>query len=274
MRGTPRTRTGAGRVVGFIPACAGNTRGKNWRVTTFAVHPRLCGEHPINPLVLVCFYGSSPPVRGTPPSVLNEFAGARFIPACAGNTGAAGRALRQAPVHPRLCGEHRRIRKGGITDAGSSPPVRGTRDVVGIGRAAKRFIPACAGNTCAVPRRGRLYTVHPRLCGEHFPMSIFSLSSLGSSPPVRGTPRIQTRTRKKRRFIPACAGNTRHHGSRASYRPVHPRLCGEHKQMNAEVCEHGGSSPPVRGTLTKTRRTLRKSRFIPACAGNTEYGLP
>ena len=53
----------------------------------------------------------------------------RFIPARAGNTRCRlrGRAIR--PVHPRACGEHIIADSHAALDSGSSPRVRGTRDL-------------------------------------------------------------------------------------------------------------------------------------------------
>ena len=51
----------------FIPACAGNTAFDGRERAPSAVHPRLCGEHPVQPTKRgknACA-GSSPPVRGT-----------------------------------------------------------------------------------------------------------------------------------------------------------------------------------------------------------------
>ena len=74
----------------------------------------------------------------------------------------------------------------------------------------------------------------------------------GSSPRVRGTRPVAPHRAHRRRFIPACAGNS---PSRCRPRPaptVHPRVCGE-------LPGAWFSPPPV-------------ARFIPACAGNSCYG--
>ncbi len=52
-------------------------------------------------------------------------------------------------------------------------------------------------------------------------------------------------------------------------RPVHPRVCGEHALSIATAPTNGGSSPRVRGTLPRYEPTGERTRFIPACAGNT-----
>ncbi len=52
-------------------------------------------------------------------------------------------------------------------------------------------------------------------------------------------------------------------------RPVHPRVCGEHRDARRAERPADGSSPRVRGTLWRGSPSGWKGRFIPACAGNT-----
>ena len=106
VRGTPYRDSKKGLTVRFIPACAGNTLGRNWAKDFWTVHPRVCGEHirfhfllPVDLgssprvrgtrhacLATPCHAGSSPRVRGTPTPVACRVPFNRFIPACAGNT--------------------------------------------------------------------------------------------------------------------------------------------------------------------------------------------
>ena len=172
----------------FIPACAGNTPSLPPARATWPVHPRVCGEH-VRPMQAPSNHsGSSPRVRGTPPPASSCGCWPRFIPACAGNTAAAGRCVRVRAVHPRVCGEHLSSFAG--------------RD------AAFRFIPACAGNTIARWSAPRKSAVHPRVCGEHRRADGIGADAHGSSPRVRGTPDIGFIGSAVDRFIPACAGNT------------------------------------------------------------------
>ena len=53
------------------------------------------------------------------------------------------------------------------------------------------------------------------------------------------------------------------------YRPVHPRMCGEHAAVAASSNTNIGSSPHVRGTHKTPQFSVAPDRFIPACAGNT-----
>ena len=179
---------------------------------------------------------------------------ARFIPACAGNT-LTGRL--RGPVHPRLCGEHAYMYETAST--GSSPPVRGTRH----GQGRRSSPPNTAGNAA---------------------------SHAGSSPPVRGT-RLRPRSSPPvgeqsagHRFIPACAGNTllrcglrfipacagRFGQSTMPQTPVHPRLCGEHKNATSRFILRLYAQRFIPACAGNTRQTDHfMPRFIPACAGNT-----
>ena len=50
--------------------------------------------------------------------------------------------------------------------------------------------------------------------------------------------------------------------------PVHPRACGERGIAAAEKCRSNGSSPRLRGTLSREVQIAGTRRFIPAPAGN------
>ena len=233
----------------FIPACAGNTAHANSACQCWPVHPRVCGEHSRRQPAGGVVSGSSPRVRGT-----------------RSTGGAIALIIR---VHPRVCGEHRKGHRQRVGVAGSSPRVRGTRDDDRHHVSRQRFIPACAGNTGGCPRRTHVDTVHPRVCGEHLsPTGRFELLR-GSSPRVRGTHSWHGLRGNQRRFIPACAGNTRELATWMWMSPVHPRVCGEHVAKSSGGVKSSGSSPRVRGTPTHSLFGIPQGRFIPACAGNT-----
>ena len=172
----------------FIPACAGNSCSPAATNRRCSVHPRVCGELPSRTSVIETPNGSSPRVRGTPRSGGQKPSGRRFIPACAGNSGAL--------LPPRRLG------------AGSSPRVRGTRGRPSAPRANARFIPACAGNSSSAPWAPRRPPVHPRVCGELDACDGARVPFFGSSPRVRGTRPRSAPDRAEIRFIPACAGNS------------------------------------------------------------------
>ena len=166
-RGTRALARAALHVRRFIPARAGNTILFSRNISPVTVHPRPRGEHRIRRQVVVRHFGSSPPARGTHPPIKFGPLKVRFIPARAGNTIGAARALTPRPVHPRPRGEHDprpgRARPGG------------------------RFIPARAGNTLSRVLRGWRSPVHPRPRGEHWDGLTYRQILNGSSPPARGT---------------------------------------------------------------------------------------
>ena len=151
------------------------------------VHPRVCGEHTILKMPVTARTGSSPRVRGTQGGQLPQTGRWRFIPACAGNTHCSKAWSLWRPVHPRVCGEHLGDRMETWGVSGSSPRVRGTREVANEHRTHSRFIPACAGNTNQLCVGLALLAVHPRVCGEHMFIRHSSSYENGSSPRVRGT---------------------------------------------------------------------------------------
>ena len=55
---------------------------------------------------------------------------------------------------------------------------------------------------------------------------------------------------------------------------VYPRSRGEHSIRRIARFTRIGLSPLARGTLTPTQFVLRRSRFIPARAGNTTIVFP
>ncbi len=256
----------------FIPAGAGNTLLPSSICVNSAVHPRWRGEHSAKVIIRVLIRGSSPLARGTPDLVWNPILTVRFIPAGAGNTGAHLQQMLDDSVHPRWRGEHSRNSERHGYYLGSSPLARGTPDRGFPARPGRRFIPAGAGNTIAIPCRSQSSAVHPRWRGEHEAISLRTCSSYGSSPLARGTRLYCVSSRDPNRFIPAGAGNTPSCLSSQHQRSVHPRWRGEHVHCLAGCICHGGSSPLARGTLIQCRNTGTILRFIPAGAGNTDGG--
>ena len=249
MRGTHRGHDPDAGQPRFIPAHAGNTCRSSGRRPTCAVHPRACGEHRQDAATTLLRPGSSPRMRGTPPPRPGRARRGRFIPAHAGNT---------SMIHPAPSAR-----------AGSSPRMRGTRGSVTPPSDRRRFIPAHAGNTAAQARKCFFETVHPRACGEHRVVVRIGQGRVGSSPRMRGTRLGHGGRHRRRRFIPAHAGNTPVRRSGALVRPVHPRACGEHQEKHLRLMASRGSSPRMRGTRRGRRRASRSRRFIPAHAGNT-----
>ena len=234
----------------------------------------MCGEHATAKLRLGKNGGSAPHVRGTLAQLPPRPLACRFSPACAGNTHILASRVATEPVQPRMCGEHGAFPLQTCRLHGSAPHVRGTRVDPQQGAGLKRFSPACAGNTRARRTRSPHTPVQPRMCGEHITANHRKPGFIGSAPHVRGTRRLARTRARRRRFSPACAGNTRAPPRQPQEWPVQPRMCGEHRLMDFRICHRAGSAPHVRGTLTSFGSFCAKFRFSPACAGNTGSDEP
>ena len=86
MRGTPGLVLLLENVDGIIPAHAGNTCSSRLCSTVAWDHPRACGEHMPDLLLLSVPLGSSPRMRGTLQRLPDRHIRRRIIPAHAGNT--------------------------------------------------------------------------------------------------------------------------------------------------------------------------------------------
>ena len=211
-------------------------------------------------------------MRGTPLRQGCDISGFGIIPAYAGNTNPLIRLCAFSWDHPRVCGEHACSIASATSSSGSSPRMRGTRVVkVWILRAAG-IIPAYAGNTSPVLRRCFWPRDHPRVCGEHLPITLPKHVRQGSSPRMRGTPIILPLTVFIHGIIPAYAGNTQNKSIVFVQRRDHPRVCGEHVIGHDLPSLEQGSSPRMRGTLISAVNPRFNHGIIPAYAGNTNGG--
>ncbi len=274
MRGTRHGRGVGAAGSRFIPAHAGNTPSTSAGWRTGSVHPRACGEHSRPTRIRSVTRGSSPRMRGTHSRSQACTRLFRFIPAHAGNTPRRAVLIAPPSVHPRACGEHVAAGDAATKRPGSSPRMRGTRQVRDDARGHGRFIPAHAGNTAARRRSPRTTSVRPRACGEHQNAAMTAIAIGGSSPRMRGTRRARGEGGRGRRFIPAHAGNTCEDCVGLGCVPVHPRACGEHESVAPGISGHSGSSPRMRGTRGCDGFALDDRRFIPAHAGNTYRHRP
>ena len=85
---------------------------------------------------------------------------------------------------------------------------------------------------------------------------------------MQGTLWVSGDCTRRRRFIPACAGNARSLKILAIRPAVHPRVCRERRSVVRGENRISGSSPRVQGTRRPRGIVPRRHRFIPACAGN------
>ncbi len=176
--------------------------------------------------------GLSPLARGTLHGFGFLFDGRRFIPAGAGNTYIRAKNKATATVYPRWRGEHIYQNISFYSHGGLSPLARGTRIKHGLTRRAARFIPAGAGNTPRLFKRGRRGSVYPRWRGEHHKETILRFVQVGLSPLARGTLLQCQQSFPDCRFIPAGAGNTKFVAKLAVKIAVYPRWRGEHSKHN------------------------------------------
>ena len=129
---SPRVRGTRGRPLPkrtderIIPACAGNAPLVGCTERPGPDHPRVCGERGRELASGSKGGGSSPRVRGTPPSPLNPATLTRIIPACAGNAYGESATAMKTTDHPRVCGERVAMLPVVRVKHGSSPRVRGT----------------------------------------------------------------------------------------------------------------------------------------------------
>ncbi len=100
-------------------------------------------------------------------------------------------------------------------------------------------------------------------------MARSSLEMCGLSPLARGTHCLTNKARKRWRFIPAGAGNTRQIKQTHDPRPVYPRWRGEHYPRYCSKQGVNGLSPLARGTHFVPVLINPVLRFIPSGAGNT-----
>ena len=111
---SPHTRGALPLVVGdedthrIIPAYAGSTSGPPPAGSARPDHPRIRGEHLVNPFLFVLVIGSSPHTRGAPTRCLRRSSGRGIIPAYAGSTVVPIPGETLAWDHPRIRGEHTR----------------------------------------------------------------------------------------------------------------------------------------------------------------------
>ena len=209
-------------------------------------------------------------MRGTPCNFPETSVAPEIIPAYAGNTLWSMHASPSCGDHPRVCGEHHIVSTVSMPLPGSSPRMRGTHLREHGARHHEGIIPAYAGNTCRCRTVRQSSGDHPRVCGEHVRSGGRRMDRRGSSPRMRGTPNRTRCAARRSGIIPAYAGNTLLPWYPFGERGDHPRVCGEHYDPTRHGFTSVGSSPRMRGTLTKLLGKGATRRIIPAYAGNTK----
>ena len=195
----------------------------------------LAREHEVAARLTRSSKGSSPLARGARNKGWADSGGVGIIPACAGSTCCRGC---RSPA-----------------TWGSSPLARGALRQDPVRRGREGIIPACAGSTSPRSRHAGRGRDHPRLRGEHHPLSSRSqvypgssplargaqvpllvvMTALGSSPLARGARHDVSAVSAVPGIIPACAGSTPAARARRADSGDHPRLRGEHRPHDSKV---------------------------------------
>ncbi len=254
---------------GIIPACAGSTELPLLIALGHWDHPRMRGEHGVSWKKSSTGLGSSPHARGARgPQGLAVLAYG-IIPACAGSTTATARSSATSTDHPRMRGEHTDSEPMGRECTGSSPHARGALVAQPVAGGGDGIIPACAGSTPESWTITACCRDHPRMRGEHVSMRSMNFCCGGSSPHARGAPGGLLGVARGGGIIPACAGSTYGQARPSTTYEDHPRMRGEHPQIEAGPEFTGGSSPHARGALDRVHGLPAAGGIIPACAGST-----
>ena len=132
---------------GIIPAYAGSTGTAPTKGPIARDHPRIRGEHQPSDNRRRTRAGSSPHTRGARDSRRARGVVAGIIPAYAGSTRSRHSPAGRDADHPRIRGEHRRLRRASAGGGGSSPHTRGARHASLHPTIRTRIIPAYAGST-------------------------------------------------------------------------------------------------------------------------------
>ena len=206
VRGNLRVGHHRSRILGPIPACAGQPLGAFFNQDELMAYPRVCGATPRRYRPGPAPWGLSPRVRGNLCSCARSACHLGPIPACAGQPIWSSMPASAVWAYPRVCGATLRLKREGAIRQGLSPRVRGNlvagvkwRDFVGP-------IPACAGQPGQQESCAGNHRAYPRVCGATGTWTAIGPASRGLSPRVRGNPRQHAARSRSLGPIPACAG--------------------------------------------------------------------
>ena len=172
-----------------------------------SVQPRVCGESVNGEVPVFFLLGSTPRLRGIPVRDFDGLIDLGFNPASVGNPARCRRRPDEQPVQPRACGESTASASVAVFALGSTPRLRGIRSHIASPTNHRRFNPAPAGNPTP---RGPLpwqSAVQPRACGESRVLHDDHITTLGSTPRLRGFRSDRPWCCAVTRFNPAPAGN-------------------------------------------------------------------
>ena len=269
-RGSPRTPLGDQRILGSIPAWAGEPVWSSHASCRARVYPRVGGGAQPSTILSVIREGLSPRGRGSRQARQSANRKHRSIPAWAGEPGIVSAKMvassgrpRSIPawageplwenwsrggdkVYPRVGGGASSRARPGSNKTGLSPRGRGSLRSGGQARHQSRSIPAWAGE----PRPARPSRV-----------------TRGLSPRGRGSPKEPLKRIQRTRSIPAWAGEPDNGIRRRERLGVYPRVGGgaRFRRLGRWMCN--GLSPRGRGSRGAAAERGVHGGSIPAWAG-------
>ena len=172
-------------------------------------------------------------------------------------------------VYPRVCGGTHAGTPARAGSEGLSPRVRGNHAVPLDGNPLNGSIPACAGEPAKNSPTGRPGRVYPRVCGGTRHLDPVAQHHRGLSPRVRGNPWLPIRRRRRRRSIPACAGEPLERRCDDTQYTVYPRVCGGTGPDDFSEGAYSGLSPRVRGNPAVGGGYVGPFGSIPRVCGGT-----
>ena len=111
-----------------IPAYAGKTSHHRRPRRRNEEHPRVCGENYRDRQTAAAAAGTSPRMRGKPPTIPDTCNGPGNIPAYAGKTFHYRVIPAENQEHPRVCGENFEVGEAHFFVEGTSPRMRGKQN--------------------------------------------------------------------------------------------------------------------------------------------------
>ena len=171
--------------------------------------------------------------------------------------------------HPRACGENTRLDSLPGLSPGSPPRMRGKQDLQIAPKVIHRITPAHAGKTDWRSRTSKMFSDHPRACGENIQVCFIFRAFRGSPPRMRGKPAQSGRDATIARITPAHAGKTFRSALSSARFADHPRACGENVLDILNQPSESGSPPRMRGKRQHDSVCGAQGRITPAHAGKT-----
>ena len=165
VRGNLAARHAYHRVLGSIPARAGEPWTPSRPGSRCGVYPRTCGGTQDEADLGLLYVGLSPHVRGNPAARSPRSAPLGSIPARAGEPGSRRGPCRCRRVYPRTCGGTEFKWGEGADVPGLSPHVRGNLRGQLAELAIEGSIPARAGEPPVPVSLAPVAAVYPRTCG-------------------------------------------------------------------------------------------------------------